>query len=984
MSGVPLLIWQDLINGAPPPGGGSVPDGPIDLINVSFQNSQRTSAPVSITATTAATVRSWLWEVFSVTDPFTKTLYTVSFAQNPIFIIPDVGFYDIRLTVKNGQDQYTRRWDDAFVVQLPQFTEAEADEVVDITSANFFHDYANADKSDYKIFLKGTGTHYFQPYQLRATDGHPVRIQVDPTNGCSITTPAGVSQGFWLNQCDHIRVDGFLANGSNGLNLQALDPNTAQVFMAFGVFTEIQLFGANVYMDRASMTSGSAAIAFIPGTPDATNNSATYLSRNNAVYRCSVTQAKDEGLYFMFNNDDLQAGFRPIKSFNPVLARNSFTNTGRDGMQVASSINARVHDNYINTCGLNHTASQESIISWNGGNSNCLIYNNIGVNSEMLLNIQSGNKPMNTFAGETSPGPVFFFNNVLHVGTYTPGGSTEPDAIYIQNESSVAGTGTWAVNFFNNTIFSEDRWNAESFSFTGSFAIAHKWYNNIIVKFGTNSGRSTPELNLVGPNNNQTILRNNIVRDYPTVADLLFTSVALNDFSLSSFSSVAYGGSPTDIAAAFPTIPNLVDYLGFPMLAPGQQYTFGAYSGYQKRMNTPSTGDPNPATFTTPVTVTSLTQSGGTLGYESNKIGLLYYIASTTDVAPSKAQIRAGLQSNGTPAPISGSLVDVGTVSAKVISGGNDGTTYYLFCLFVTIDNVEQSLATRLVFTTTADVTAPTLSSFAIQDANRDRIYFNSSEPIQATTFSHFTVATPTRTITAVFINTGLTTGHYFTVSAVFLADDAPTIAYAGSDNFRDLAASPNNVASFGAVAITNGILPAAAQDVVWVNGVVAPTIVGNNITATAINDNARSSQIIPSASNGYAAYDFNAISRSNFQGARYGLILANNARTFANIIIGLDVRANNVNVDIWEGTTFKATLSNGQGTRRYRFLVNRTTGKVLFQSSTTSPTFPDNSYTTHYTLSGTVSGDLRAAVVLGTSGLGIVNALVQANQGLQ
>lgn len=953
-------------------------------ITVTFKHSQRTDAAITVSATATSQATSWYWELYKVTDWKTKVLYNISFDEDPTFNgISVEGFYDLTLVAKNANDKWTQRWDDAFIVQRPQFTEAQADIVIDITSANYFHDFANADMSDKKIYLKGTGTHYFQPYRLTGTAGHEVRIQVDPTNGVHLTTPAGVSQGYWLNQCSYVHTDGYLSDGSRGLNLQALDPNTAQVLMVYGSnFSHMGIAGATVYMDRASMTSGSAAIAFIPATPDATYNSATFLSTDNYVYDNSVTQAKDEGLYNMFNNDNLQGSYRPIKAYNTCIAWNSFTNTGRDGIQVASTILGRVHNNYINTCGLNHTSSQESLISWNSGNSDCWVYNNFGANAEMLLNIQMGNNPFNTFAGETTPGPLYITGNIFRVGTYSPGGSTEPDAIYIQNESAVTGTGTWVLNIVHNVFFTEDKWNAESYSFTGSSAISHKWANNIIVKSGTNSGRTAPELNYAGPNNNQTRSLNNLVYDYPSYTAVLFTNVAGNDFTLSSFSSSAYGGSPTNTASTFTGLPYFNDNAGYPLLAPGQAYTFGAYSGYEKRFVAPTVSDINPATFTTPVTVTSLTESTGTLGYESNKIGTLFWIVSSVDAAPTRAQIRAGKLASGSAALFSGNLIDVGTVTASQITGMTESNNYYLFCVFVTQENIEQTSVTRVAFSTAADTTAPTISGFNISDGSRTHVNFTSSEYITGTTFSNFTISG--KTISSIFINSGSTTGHYFVTSTAFIFTDAPTIAYSGGNNWKDVSVAQNSLASFGSTAITNNIQPAAEANVIWVDGSNV-SISGNNVSSTTSSANARSSQIIPAASNGYVEFDWATITRSNGGGARIGLIASTDARTAANIKLALDVHANNENVDVYVNGTYNppgVTISNNQssaGVVAYRIKIDRVTQHMIYYSTTDRA-----NYTLKYESTATFTGDFRVAYVSNDATKGGVNVIIQADLGLQ
>jgi len=107
--------------------------------------------------------------------------------------------------------------------------------------------------------------------------------------------------------------------------------------------------------------------------------------------------------------------------------------------------------------------------------------------------------------------------------------------------------------------------------------------------------------------------------------------------------------------------------------------------------------------------------------------------------------------------------------------------------------------------TNNADVTAPTLSNFTIEDANKDRVNFESSEVITGTTFGGFTLGSG-KTITALNINSGSTTGHYFTVDSDYTNGDGnDTIEYSGSgSNIEDSAG--NSLATFGSTTVTNNI----------------------------------------------------------------------------------------------------------------------------------------------------------------------------------
>jgi hypothetical protein len=88
----------------------------------------------------------------------------------------------------------------------------------------------------------------------------------------------------------------------------------------------------------------------------------------------------------------------------------------------------------------------------------------------------------------------------------------------------------------------------------------------------------------------------------------------------------------------------------------------------------------------------------------------------------------------------------------------------------------------------TASATAPTITvfqavlfNFRVEDTNKDRILFDSSGTIDGMTSAGFSISGST--ISSLTVNTGSTTGHYFTVSsALTYFDQARTIELSGGD----------------------------------------------------------------------------------------------------------------------------------------------------------------------------------------------------------
>lgn len=143
----------------------------------------------------------------------------------------------------------------------------------------------------------------------------------------------------------------------------------------------------------------------------------------------------------------------------------------------------------------------------------------------------------------------------------------------------------------------------------------------------------------------------------------------------------------------------------------GSGYTNGTrhYSLYL----TYSTGDTTPPTLSSP----SASATGGTTGSGSVSTdegnGTLYFVVTTSATAPTAAQVKAGQDNAGAAAADSGSQ-SVSATGSQSISGGFTGltseTTYYAHYMQEDAATNQSSVASSSSFTT-ADVTAPTLSS---------------------------------------------------------------------------------------------------------------------------------------------------------------------------------------------------------------------------------------------------------------------------------
>lgn len=1088
----------------------------------SVNKNQRTNVPVvpTVTGNTGGITR-WRWEI---RDASTGALLDYSTQKVPSFTILTPGFYDMACYASNNVDVDVKITQRAFHVLPPQKTESEilagGGIVIDLgANTDYFRNFTSEDWSGKYIGIKNSttsGAHKVEFNNLAATSiSNPCYIQV--LGDATLKGGNGTAHTFWISGTSkNIIIDGYKSDGTKGLKIENLEPtNQSQMVFADGAFEGIQFYGVTF---NHSLTVDGATLSMVPanGVIGAGYNATNARVLNMAVYDCVFNNCGEECNYLNYNNDhDHPSGFVPPKWINPIIAHNIYNGSGRDNFQIGGAVGVQFHNNTLSNWGQQmDIGGQTNAISWNGGSAG-YCFNNIGSGGEVFLNIQSGLKPMDVFAGETVPRPSYFYNNVIWNGAYSGWSApNEPVGVYIQNFPQSGSAGPYDIKIFHCT-FSLDKKSAEKFFQTNSWpASGDVLANNIIVKTG-NAG-SFVDLNFTGSvvvcdaastanltlSGNQTIdgvvnpavvlvknqttatqngiyntgagawtrnasadtdaeiqyaiakvvtgtvgantmwyqttatpvigssnivfsslesnlVRNNLVREVGTESDLLFKTytspINASDFTLSSFSSPAYSGSPTNITSTVPGLLYYTDITGAPLLAPGQNYTFGAYSGFNKRTIAPATYlDLNAATFTSAVAVGSIGFFGGTVSFEANKIGRLYYVVVADNAtAPSVPQVKNLTNATGTAPLASGVINDFGTASTQAFAGLLSGTNYDLYAVFSSIDGVNQAAVTKVDFTTTVDVTPPTISAFAIDNANRSRINFTSSEGITTATTAGFTITG--RSVSSIFINGTSTTGHYFVVTPAFTQADfngSFTIAYTagGTPAIEDLAG--NDLANFGATAITNNIAAEAAAQVLSVTStnISASTNTFTQITSTPAV--LYSNKTIASTTDGYIQFDWNTASRSGSNATKISIIDASdNAVAAGDARFYMDLSAANHNIDLWENvtgtSTYRSTWSTfgwNQSGITYRIVVDRAGGAAsgwftnqnddkirIFASNNgfASGTCPNNATpTANCALIGVSTNThtmaVKFMVYFNTAGNVAANVYEQADKGLQ
>lgn len=144
---------------------------------------------------------------------------------------------------------------------------------------------------------------------------------------------------------------------------------------------------------------------------------------------------------------------------------------------------------------------------------------------------------------------------------------------------------------------------------------------------------------------------------------------------------------------------------------------------------------------------------------------------------------------------------------------------YILFFLSFTVNGqilalVHQQNNGEIVAPKPSLEISPVINNFLVKNNESSKIYFDSSEPITATTYTGFIVSG--KSINEIHINSGQNTGHYFTVSVPFTFWDNNTIRYEGGSNIQD--ADSNGVYDFTLTYILNNITEPDASTNRYVN----------------------------------------------------------------------------------------------------------------------------------------------------------------------
>ena len=122
-------------------------------------------------------------------------------------------------------------------------------------------------------------------------------------------------------------------------------------------------------------------------------------------------------------------------------------------------------------------------------------------------------------------------------------------------------------------------------------------------------------------------------------------------------------------------------------------------------------------------------------------------------------------------------------------------------------------------------------------------------------------------------------------------------------------------------------------------------------------------------------------VSRSTGFNVTFGLIGASDSPTTANLDLWVEFASASTNLNMYQGTTYKSTVSGGAGVSVegafHRLRIDRGTQKIYWESS-----LDDANWTLRGTHDGAVTGDLKFGY-RSTTTKGVRDGRIQADLGL-
>lgn len=528
-------------------------------IHLTVDGVQRDQLPFQARATANVSHPQWHWEVLS-SD--TQTPAASAEEAHPTFSLPQ-GTYDILLTDKSRHlSRHFRR----IITVLPRvFTEAEADEVIDLSKADsavVIRDYQKALRPGYKILIKGKLDGRIKFTGLHGTREHPVHIINQGQVEINARQDKAPYAWQWSSDNQYILLDGKAdPRIPYGFRITGHPTKSGQVLFIGGEFNKgFELCGVYI-QGHQGKTAGAAGIqlqtSYTPAC-NATNWSFEYFK----AHHLKVENASSEGFYIGYFTEDLRTtGYGAYRLGTVLLYRDTVLRSGWDALQIASADEFEVHDNYFDGASLSGKRAQSSIMSWNGGNKDGWFYRNTCLNSAHALSVFFGNSGQH----------AYIYANLFVEGRY-PANITTNNFFYAKVDNTHQPVGLY---IFNNTIKTTRMAAKVAYTNTTSApGIPVVFANNAIVLNQVNL-KKYPEI-AMGSNLKDSaawVIRNQwcLQKEEAHLLDATYRPAAP--------STPRPSPAPLDVQQYFPALKGgYYDREGYPLTHAGQPYPFGCYS----------------------------------------------------------------------------------------------------------------------------------------------------------------------------------------------------------------------------------------------------------------------------------------------------------------------------------------------------------------------------------------------------------------------
>jgi len=302
------------------------------------------------------------------------------------------------------------------------------------------------------------------------------------------------------------------------------------------------------------------------------STSATYSVACNAsnwsfeyfhAHHNKIEEATNEGFYIGYFTDHKDSVLRPYRLGEVLIYRNNITNSGRDGIQIASADIFEVHDNYIDFSGKDGARNHNSAFSWNDGNIKGYCYRNTFKNASQAFAI---------FFGHTGK-EAYVYSNLLIQGSFPKTARTDAFNYAVADNT----TQPVGIYIFNNTMKSNNLALRVKYKNVSGESIPILFAANALT-IGKTIPKYYPDLDIGKNHADSTSWTVNNVWQLDSLDN---KKIMLENFKPASKNSELFK-KDFDVLKLVPSLKGgYYDHDGYPYETGSDVHAFGCYSGYE-------------------------------------------------------------------------------------------------------------------------------------------------------------------------------------------------------------------------------------------------------------------------------------------------------------------------------------------------------------------------------------------------------------------